>query len=309
MKEFPKYGDTENLHRGQEVLEYAVVVTEKLHGTNTRFVYLEKHGLVVGSRNNTVYKDGQKSAEDGYNFSGWLLDRPELVEAVKKYPGYVVYGEFHGPGIQKGVTYSEEKDFRVFEVRDPNGEFMDWADTVRITEDLGLKTVPVLLEGRVTVDDLDQLMDKNSQTAVDNGLELEDNVAEGVCIKPLKATRDRRGNWIRTKYKSEKWAENAKAPKTRRADPETAELQARAREFAEMVVTPGRVATVVDHITRDGNVDLHLGRTGDFLRAFIQDVMKEHEDVYDGLEKKEQNTYNKVVNSQAVPLWKDYLMG
>jgi len=309
MKEFPKYGETANLHRGQEVLEHTVVVTEKLHGTNTRFVYLEKHGLVVGSRNNTVYKDGMKSDNDGYNFSGWLLDRPEVVEAAKKYAGHVVYGELHGPGIQKGVTYSKEKDFRVFEVRDPEGNFMDWADTVRISEDLGLRTVPVLLEGRVTVDDLDQLMDKNSQTAIDNGLEAEDNIAEGVVIKPLKATRDHRGNWLRVKYKSEKWAENAKAPKTRRADPELAALQARAKEFAVSVTTVGRVATVVDHITRDGNVDLNLSRTGDFLRAFVKDVMKEHKEVYDGLEKKEVNIYNKVVNGQAVPLWKDYLMG
>lgn len=267
-------------------------------------------GLILGSRNNIIYKDGVKTNQDGYGFSAFIENHSclEFFHNSGEYDDYVLYGEFHGPGIQKGVQYAKEKDFRVFDVRNPEGNFMDWDDIVRVGEALGFKIVPVLLEGNVTVDDLDQLMDKSSQVAIDNGLGVKDNIAEGVVIKPTKATRDRFGNWLRVKYKSEKWAENASAPKARRADPNMAVVIAAAREFATSVVTLGRVATIADHITRDGNVELDMSRTGDFLRAFVRDVTKEHKEVYDDLDQKEINIYNKSVNGLAILLWKDYLM-
>ncbi len=311
MEGFSKYGSVENLYRSNEVLEHTVVVTEKLHGTNVRFMWDDTNGgLILGSRNNIIYKDGVRTDGDGYNFAGFMVDSAPVKELAHRpyYYRYVFYGEFHGSSIQKGVKYADEKDLRVFDIRDPDDNFVDWELVAQICDHLGFKTVPVLLEGRVTLDDLNEIMNKNSKTAEENGIEAENNIAEGVVIKPLKMRKDHRDNWIRAKFKSEKWAENAKAPKVRKPDPELAALQPAAREFAEAVVTEGRVATIVDHITRDGDTELNVRRTGEFLRAFINDVKDEHAEVYALLDKKQQNQYNKVVNGQAQLLWQEYLV-
>ena len=49
-----KYTKIDNLYRNYQVLEHPVVVTEKIHGTNARFMYTEEHGLILGSRNNVI---------------------------------------------------------------------------------------------------------------------------------------------------------------------------------------------------------------------------------------------------------------
>jgi Rnl2 family RNA ligase len=310
MKSFPKYGDIENLNRYTQVLDCSVVVTEKLHGTNCRFMWSpENGGVVLGSRNHIIFKDGN-SVHDGYKFGNFIANHPVLkfFHGDGGYDNHVFYGEFHGSGIQKGIKYCDKKDFRVFDIRDPEGNFLDWEDVVSICKEVGFKHVPVVMTGRVTLDDLNQIIDDISRTAIENGIDVADNTGEGYVIKPLKMRRDKRGNWMRAKYKSNKWAERASAPKTRRPNPEKMKLQEQARELAEQVVTLGRVSTVADHITRDGNTELSMRRTGDFLRAFINDVIKENQEVYDKLDRNEQNVYNKVINGYAVELWKEYLM-
>lgn len=310
MQGFPKYGDIENLYRATEVLEHSVVVTEKLHGTNVRVMWTTG-GLVLGGRNEIIYKDGQSTNHDGYGFGAFMEKHPalEFFSDSGEYDDYVFFGEYHGANIQKGVKYCDQKDFRVFDVVKPDGTYCDWEDVVEICRKVGFKTVPVLLEGRVTLDDLNALMNKNSQTAIENGFNLENNIAEGVVVKPLKAKLDKHGNPLRAKFKSEKWAENAKAPKVKRApNPDMIELQKEAKDFADAVVTEGRVATIVEHITRDGNTTVDVKRTGEFLREFINDLMKEYKELYDQLERPEQNVYNKVINTQAVKLWQNYLI-
>lgn len=309
MKGFPKYGDTEGLHRNNEVMECAVVVTEKLHGSNHRLMWSpENGGLVLGSRNQIIYKDGN-SCHDGFGFHTFLKDHPAIL-ALSRRSGYhnlVFYGEFHGGNIQKGVKYKDEKDFRVFAIRDPEENYMDWDLIETICEEVGFKTVTVLLRGRVELADLEKIIDQNSQTAIENGIEKEENTHEGVVITPLKMRRDRRGNWLRAKYKSQKFAENAKQPKVKKVSPEKAALQEAAREFSECVCTEGRMFTIIEHITREGDAEIHIERTGEFLREFVNDVRKEHDDVYKELDKKQAQTYNKIVSQYASRLWQDHL--
>lgn len=313
MNTFPKYGKIENLYRNNQVLEHACVVMEKIHGTNVRLMFCEAEGgLVLGGRNKVLYKDGQRSDMDGFGFTAYVLGESgvDFEVLASHYDGYIFFGEFHGANIQKGVKYSDEKDFRVFDIMDRDHNFLNWERVVDICAHVGLKTVPTHIIGMINLDDLNQLIDAQSITALANGFDPnDDNIAEGVVIKPLKMKKDHRGNWIRAKYKSNKWSENVSAPKTKRPSPEKAELQARAREFAEMVVTPGRVATIIEHITREGNTELSMSRTGEFLREFINDVMEEHDDVYGELNKNEKNTFNKTVNGYATRLWRTEVTG
>jgi Rnl2 family RNA ligase len=253
-----------------------------------------------------IYKNGETTNQDGYGFVNFINEHGW--GGLKQYPNYVFYGEFHGQGIQKGVKYCDGRDLRVFDVKHPHGHFSDWETVERICEIVGFRTVPVVFKGSITIEQLNEFVDVSSEVAKFNNVEVDcENIAEGVVIKPLEEKRDRRGNRIIAKLKSNKWAELARAPKTKRPDSNRAAIQAAAREFAEAVVTEGRVATIVDHITRDGNVELNIRRTGDFLRAFIHDVMDEFPEVYSALDRKEQNVYNKIVNGYASKLWQDYL--
>lgn len=307
---FPKYGSIENLAKKSDILDLkTLVVTEKIHGTNVRVMFDEEDGLVVGSRNNIIYKDGERPSTDGFGFVKWLHE-DDRWEELKLFPEHIFYGEFHGPGIQKGVKYSEEKDFRVFDIRNASGGFVSWGEVESICKLVNFKTVPVIMMGKVTIDSLEKTMDFPSVVAVLNGLEPSpENTWEGVVVKPYQPERDHRGNWIRAKYKSNKWAERAKgAVKTKRLDPVQAATKQAAEAFAQEVVQVGRVHTIVDHITRDGDTELSMKRTGDFVRSFIKDVMKDCNDVYDHLDPSDINIYNKAVSSLAVQEWKKYLI-
>ena len=308
---FPKYGSIENLYRSNEVLEHEVVVTEKIHGTNCRVMW-GPGGLYVGGRSHACKTPKMEFANryDGFGFTFYFENHPslEVFHNTAEFDNYVFHGEFCGAGIQKGVRYSDTKEFRVFDVRHPVGYFVHWDEAVRICAAVGFKIVPVVFRGMATADSLKDLLDVNSQCAIENKIELEDNIAEGIVIKPVQPTKDHRGNWIRAKYKSQKWAENAKAPKIKLLNPETAKVQEAAREFAAQVVNVGRVHVIIDHITRDGNTEINMRRTPDFLRAFVNDIMDEHKEVYKALERRQQNMYNKVIGQSAVKLWQEYVM-
>jgi len=311
--DFKKYSSIENIRKSSEVLLYDTIITEKIHGTNVRFYY-GNGGLYVGGRNTIIYNPQVGEVKnDGYGFYNFISNHPclEIFHETGEYDNYTFYGEFHGPGIQKGIKYSEEKDLRIFDIRHPDGNFLNWEQVEYICNKLNLKIVPVFHKGKISdIGVLNSFLNINSKCAIENGINLEDNIAEGIVIKPLIEMMDKRGDRIIVKYKSKKWAENAdgvsKMPKE--LSKEEVEFQKQAREFASMVATEGRLHTIIEHITRDGNVEINMKRVPDFLREFVKDVMEEYEEIYSKLDKKEKNIYNKIISSQAVNLFKKYVM-
>lgn len=320
MTDFKKYSSLENLKKSSEILLEECVLTEKIHGTNVRFCWSDG-GLWVGSRNNVIWqpKFGDKIPPqyDGYKFYDYIVKQPYYnicFHNPSAFKDFTFYGEWFGQGVQKGVQYTTEgKDLRIFDIRHPEGYFLDWDDVLEMCKQVKLKTVPEVFRGKIrSMDKLNEFLDVNSQTAIENGVEKEDNIAEGVVIKPLKEKLDRYGHRLIVKYKSAKWAETAQGPKknkvyTEMTDEEVA-VHSAARELADKVCTPGRVATIVEHITRDGNTELSMKRTGDFLKEFIKDVQEEFSEVYEKLDRRDANIYNKKINSQASLLWRQYLM-
>lgn len=202
--EFKKYSSIENIKYKTEVLLYECVILEKLHGTNVRF-YWGRGGLHVGSRNNTIWEPKMEGkfdpAHDSYNFYDYIskhIFHERCFHNPSAFRDFIFYAEWHGKGIQKGVQYTEEgKDLRIFDIRHPEGYFLNWDDVVLLCGQLELKTVPELFRGKIrSFDSLNKFLDVNSQCAIENGIKLETNIAEGVVIKPLIETLDRRGNRI-----------------------------------------------------------------------------------------------------------------
>ena len=228
MKIFPKYGSVNNLYKCKNILDHKVVVTEKLHGTNVRFMWDEESGLVLGGRNLVLFKDGQQNEQDGYSFTHFMFNISSIdLEELKKYEGYVFYGEYHGAGIQKGITYMSDrvKDLRIFDIRNPEGDFIPWDDAALICLDIQVRIVPTICEGIFTMEELEKLLNQPSQTALLNGVEAEENFSEGVVIKPVTPQRDRYGEWMRAKLKGAKWTEQAHKPKVPRpVNPEVVRL-------------------------------------------------------------------------------------
>jgi len=304
-----KYSSIDNLRKSSEVLSHELVVTEKLHGTNVRFFW-NIAGLYVGGRNTIIFEPTTKEPKnDSYKFYDYLKNLLRTKDLIKKLDNYAFYGEYHGPGIQKGIVYGKEKDLRIFDIRHPDGHFLDWDEVLDICNKMGFRTVPEFFRGTIKrAEELNKFLDINSKCAIENGVELESNIAEGVVLKPLKETRDKRGNRIISKYKSKKWAENnegAREPKE--LTQEQMDLQKATRDFAEMVVTLGRVSTIVEHITRDGNTEVSMKRTGEFLKEFMKDVLEEYSDVYKELDAVEKKVYSKTVTLKASRAWKEYV--
>lgn len=149
-----------------------VVITEKIHGMNSRFTY-QNGKLYAGSRRQWV--------KEGDNTFWKIL---ELVPWIKSFcilnPNTILYGEIFG-AVQKGFNYGLDSKvpfgFRAFDVY-ADGAFLDY--------DLALGgansdfLVPVLYRGPYHPDKVKELVDGPSVMPGAN------HIREGVVIKPTK---------------------------------------------------------------------------------------------------------------------------
>lgn len=125
--------------------EEPVVITEKIEGENCAMVYMEDR-LWVRSRN--YFK---RYSED----SQWweVPNRMGLEDKLKQIPGLVIWGELYG--AVKGWHYDcsrinnkIQREFRVFDIWDIFRKvFLNWDEVQKISNEIGLKTVPVLYRG------------------------------------------------------------------------------------------------------------------------------------------------------------------
>lgn len=305
MGTFKKYSEIENLHRAPAVLdEPEVVVTEKIHGTNVRFGWVEKR-FRVGGRNEEF--DLEASAPStGMGFVGWIreTDLPRKVEELAEQLGseVILYGEWHGQGIQKGVQYVDGKDFRVFDVR-IDDDLAGWDEVVRIAEAVGLKTVPLLYRGAPSRELFDELRVKPSTVAHENGVGSEENLTEGVVIKPTTMKRDECGSWVMAKHKNPRWEER-KSLKENKPQPD---IPSGAQEFVEEFFTPERLEHVLTAL-RESGVDVMASSTiGPAIRGMYEDVVKESKEEFSTLPDDVKKAIGKLHSSRTKKLLDDYV--
>jgi len=162
-----------------------VVITEKIHGTNSRFTFqLSKEGVEMrmfcGS-----HKTWKKKCSDGLggikqNIYWSILESHPWVEAFCRLnPGVILYGEIFG-AILKGFNYESTQDnpyqFRAFDVY-ANGRFLDYDDALG-----GAKSdflVPVLYRGPYSPEVVLKYSTGNTTLGGKH-------IREGVVIKPVK---------------------------------------------------------------------------------------------------------------------------
>ncbi len=175
-----------------------VVVTEKIHGCNGRFVFRQQEGeeaprLFVGSRNFF----NKESDQDVW----WTVARKHnLAEKLSKHQDVVLYGEVYGKvqDLKYGATDAEPVLFAAFDVYDKSkGRFLDYADFKAFCASIEVPTVPVLFEGPYSLEKVQELAQGQSALA--------DQIKEGVVIKPVTNRWDYHLGRVMTKLVGEQY--------------------------------------------------------------------------------------------------------
>jgi RNA ligase (TIGR02306 family) len=149
-----------------------VVVTEKLHGTNGRFVVDADGRLHVGSHRTWKQVDGT---------TVWsrVAEQYGLREKLARHPGLIFYGEVYGSGVQD-LTYGHTAGklslafFDVFDSR--TGDYLSHGAAEAMLDKLSLPAVPVLYRGPLDVGLLSRLAEEDS---------VHGGIREGVVVRPV----------------------------------------------------------------------------------------------------------------------------
>jgi len=205
---FDKYTDIENIKNFKDIFKEGdeVVVTEKIHGSNSRFGNLEislnangnkieyiiswikknilhqTHEFVVGSHN--VQKTFFTNKKHYYSKDVWNEMATKYNLKDKLIEDTIVYGEIYGEGIQD-LTYGVKGiDLLIFDVK-WKGEYLNWNTVVEWCKLMDLKTVPVLYVGKY----YDGLLEEYTSG---KSIICPTQMREGVVIKALQESRDPR---------------------------------------------------------------------------------------------------------------------
>ncbi|GAA6764879.1 hypothetical protein AAFH68_08130 [Flavobacterium sp. CGRL1] len=199
---FNQYGQNEKLVKDMNKLKW--VVTEKVHGANFSFVYQNKN-LQFAKR-----KDLLKWNDDFFGFQSviskietQIISLFEQLSFDFKADKYIVYGELFGghyphqnvvpqpnvQAIQTGVYYTPEISFCAFDiafVKEGKKEYLDYDLTVSYFEKFSIFYAKILFSGK-----LNEALEFNKRIsstipALFNLPLIEDNLIEGIVVKPLK---------------------------------------------------------------------------------------------------------------------------
>jgi RNA ligase (TIGR02306 family) len=174
--DFLRYTDIENIKNYPNVLIEGedVIMTEKIHGTNFRAA-------------NIVTETEGVSGQAGFHVGSHRMDFVETPEnlywrAAKKYkldqllpPGYQIFGEVYGKGIQK-LTYGlEDFDVLFFDLM-KDLKYVGYDEFVSFCRERGLPIVPELYRGPWNQTWLAQANGQSTLTT---------HIREGFVVKPV----------------------------------------------------------------------------------------------------------------------------
>ena len=147
-----------------------VIVTEKIHGSNARYIYLDGV-MYAGSRKLW------KSASSNCIFRKALKELPWIEEWCKAHEGYVLWGEVCP--TQGAYKYGSDKpQFFVFDVRTPDGKWLDREhDEAGLLAQLMAHSVPILYQGPYDLEKIKKFVDGPSTVQGAN------HIREGIVIK------------------------------------------------------------------------------------------------------------------------------
>ena len=328
--EFKKYNSIENSYRtkivneiynmGWEKLEW--VVSEKIHGANFAF-YLNPDGVRCAKRSGMLGV-GEKffeweSVVDAYDEQLHSLYRMAniFVKEAADVEGdveVILYGELFGGSyphpevekdpiamkVQKGIYYAPWNDFYAFDMK-INGRFLSYDIFAEFMEMVGFHYAKALYRGTLKEclaypnDFPTKLPEKLGLPAIDN------NIAEGVVIKPVHTLYFDNGNRVILKNKNEKYKEVKEKKEKHVPDLSLSEEEKVLFEEARKYVTENRLRNVISKI---GEItDKKFGiLLGSFNKDILEDWRKDFEGEIAKLDKKRLKVIQKNIQKEAKEL-------
>ena len=276
---FKRYTDIENHYRSKYIkilqehnfIDIPYIAHEKIHGCNFQFIC---DGVDVRVASRSAFVDGTfyscQAVIDRYKDNIIKLKQDYYPSADQ----IAVYGELYGPGIMKGVYYSERKDFRAFEIRINEHEIESQMTMKYRFAKCGIPQVPyvgiykdlyeALGENSIFQSKV-QAMDRDNGDGLVKFLEFKEgeNMAEGLVIQPLeKALYTGNGARVMLKNKNPKFIEKNK-PKG-----EKTETQNLFIPIAELYVNENRMDSVLSKFPAPTQKDF-----GKIVGAMSADVL------------------------------------
>lgn len=148
-----------------------VVITEKIHGSNARYLYeggrlwVGSHKMSRGSTRSRLQEMwdrvklrilgtfGKKHRAHLFMNTGdvwWqIAEQYDLKNKLSKYPGYIFYGEIYGERVQD-LTYDSPtgRKLKIFDIREHESKrWLEHSQVEAICRGLDLETVPLLYTG------------------------------------------------------------------------------------------------------------------------------------------------------------------
>lgn len=263
---FPKMLNLYNLDMDEGIwlCDY-VGIQEKMHGTQTR-VGISKEDIIIGSRRRelTRYNPGQIDQFDmcieiASDLHERLLKQTKLLD----FSDVMLFGEFAGPRIQKGIDYGEDRGLYIFDVVliNKESEERNWLDVTEVEmfcQKWGLPMVPLLMHDAIpSMEVFNFLYDLPSQIIREPG-----NIVEGIVIKSRPVIFDAYGHPVYAKHKNSRWGEKIeRAPK--------------ARSQMVQYVTKARVIHAVERLKEDGLFTRHMQDMKYLADIITKDIMEE----------------------------------
>ena len=331
--EFKKYNSIENAYQ-KEVLEQIIIhgfeketyiVQEKVHGANFSF-FTDGKVVKIAKRTdfiheNETFYNAQKVAEKYHDKVLQLFEKvKEQFEAIET---LVIYGELFGGHynhkdvvpikeaikVQKGIDYIPDNDFYAFDIKLNGTHYLDVTTANTFFEAMHFFYAITLFEG--TLEEALKFPNEFHSKIPDwLGLPaLEDNITEGVIIRPAQVKYFGNGSRVILKNKNEKWSEKPKVKKDKTAHKEvvfTDNAQAVWEEI-QTYITTNRLYNV---LSKEGEfTPKMMGKiTGLFAQDILTDFMKEQAESFNTLEKEEQKGITKRLNNAIIKMIKEEFM-
>lgn len=207
--------------------------------------------------------------------------------------------------IQKGVYYCPDVNFYAYDIK-INGWFVNYYAAVALLNEAGFFTAEILRIG--TFRECMKYSNK-FQTKLPLWLilpEIEDNICEGIVLKPIIPSRCFDGTRVIFKSKNEIYDERQKAPKVPREPIVLSDEANKTYNLLSIYITPQRLDNVLSKI----NTELLSKKTGfgKIMGDFRKDVMKSFDEDYDGimksLSKEDKIIVIKQIGKLCIPLVK-----
>lgn len=164
-----------------------VIVTQKIHGQNSRFLWADNQ-LYIGTRTRWLKENAKQPTYKAVN------SVPTIVDFCKAHPQYCLYGETYGfqgkynYGLAPGAC-----SFVAFDIRKQDGGYLDYDIFSALMKEYKIPEVPTVYYGPWNKELMVQLADETPNLLGGK------HEAEGIVIKPIKERQTR--NFSRLMYK------------------------------------------------------------------------------------------------------------